>query len=286
GTWYNSIKLSDKMMATILTEFSSLKRISFINTGTSSSGAASLGAHIGGLEILDLPGNNIDHKGIKALLTGVSKSLQYLGLAKNNLDTAAAQCLADSENLFNLRGLYISSNTIKDRGFSALVHGRFRYLEVLSVGSNELTDKLLLHENECLFSKSLRELSISENSMGPNALEQILECFPNLKKIDISENPVGDRGIQIIADSPAAGNIKSLKLSRCNLGPEGMEFLFKSSSFKKLQSLELVGNPLIDDGTALFMAKSKLIRKLSSLYIFNCGYGAKGEKALRRWKKN
>jgi uncharacterized protein (TIGR02996 family) len=65
-----------------------------------------------------------------------------------------------------------------------------------------------------------------------------------LSSLELSDNPLGDDGVETLLRSPHLGNIRLLGLSRTGVGPRGAEALAATSALPQLRYVNFVGNPV------------------------------------------
>ncbi len=70
------------------------------------------------------------------------------------------------------------------------------------------------------------------------------EVFKNLMNLDLSNNPIESREVQLLASSEYLKNIQNLNLAGNSIGDTGVEFLILSENFKKLTELDISLNEL------------------------------------------
>jgi uncharacterized protein (TIGR02996 family) len=91
----------------------------------------------------------------------------------------------------------------------------------------------------------LRGLDMSDNDLGHDALAYLTTtrflCL--LQALDLSGNPIGPCGAQLLASAPAAEELTELHVARCGLGGYGLEALL-SRSRRYWRRLDVSGNGL------------------------------------------
>jgi hypothetical protein len=120
---------------------------------------------------------------------------------------------------------------------------------------NGLTDLVL--EGNRLTAASLAALAASEIGV--------------FNAILLGDNPIGDRGAEILAASPAFTTVTILYLGGAGLSSVGLEPIFAADSRPRfLRSLDLTGNDL-GDQSADIIAGSALTRQITHLYLDDTG---------------
>lgn len=176
------------------------------------------------LRTLDLEGNALGGSGLYELcvrgFAGGLRSLGHLNLSGTCLSDVSL-IAAYLRALPNLRVLNLSKNIIRDA-----------YIKSLALAFKHLG---------CPF---LEKLDISSNSLGANAIHFFCQsfrtstCTPLLSTLDVSGNPLGDKGVGELALCLQGGHLPRLVvlgLSRCNVGNSGvmdLERAFRQRAFR------------------------------------------------------
>ncbi len=160
-------------------------------------------------------------------------SLQSLELQQNRISTAGVKALAESPKLANLRRLNLSANTPGIGGLRALA------------GSPHLAR---------LFELEL--FHIQENGRGALTAEHGREFLatlnmPELRKLGMSDFPLGQAGATVLATHPKFANLSLLLLKKCQLGDPGAAALIAALHLQNLVELDLEANEIATGINAL-----------------------------------
>ena len=128
-------------------------------------------------------------------------------------------------------------------------------------------------------SKSLQYLNISNHNIGDANLRSIL-CFLEkyeLRTLDVSSNEITDKGLIYLNNYPQ--KLSKLNLSNNKIIKQGLILLknrFDSlgshyfNCFSHLQTLNLCGNEITDEGLYNLLSCKELFLMLENLYLENC----------------
>jgi len=147
---------------------------------------------------LSLSNNNLDDEGIFLLSkTNCLPQLTSLDLSSNEIGALGAKVLSLSKSLNSICSLNISYNRIEPLGVHSLANSDFgRQLKFL-----QLRDTCLGNEGMRGFSSfrldDLESLDLSDNAISDAGLETLAtsNSFPNIKKLVLNNNHIGDDGI-------------------------------------------------------------------------------------------
>jgi hypothetical protein len=87
-----------------------------------------------------------------------------------------------------------------------------------------------------------------------------------LRRLDLSENQLGDAGLQTLLAAPWATNLRHLRLSGNEIGSDGLRRLVMPEALPRLTELDLSRNP-IDAEAAAVLAASPLLSRLRRLEV-------------------
>nr|XP_049616949.1 NACHT, LRR and PYD domains-containing protein 12 isoform X34 [Syngnathus scovelli] len=276
------------------------------------------------LRELDLSNNDLGDDGLEALAAGLAKSqctLQVLKLMSCDLSKKSCEALASVlSSSRTLRELDLSHNDLGDDGLEALAAGLAKpqcTLQVLTLESCNLSEK----SGEALASvlsssRTLRKLDLSDNYLGDDGLEalaaglanpqctlqvlnlmtgdlrkkscealaSVLSSSRTLRELDLSDNDLGDDGLEALAAGLAKPQctLQVLKLNSCKLSKKSCEALASVlSSSRTLRELDLSWNDLGDDGLeALAAGLAKPQCTLQVLRLWDCNLSEKSGEAL------
>jgi len=119
-------------------------------------------------------------------------------------------------------------------------------LRILNLSKNQLSDEII----KTIFSKKcpqLEDLSLHDTKMTAQGVDILIKIseWPNLKKLDISENQIGHEGLQILA----SGNwplLENLNLRNTMITHNGVQSMISTCKWSKLQTLDISRNEISD----------------------------------------
>jgi hypothetical protein len=149
----------------------------------------------------------------------------------------ALRALAAAPFLPRLEGLHLHGSPLDERGAVALAE---------AAGP-------LLH------------LDLSEAGLGPTAARAWAPRLGAARRIDLTENPIGDDGLRALVESGALVSVEDLRLSRCDLGDAAIDALC-AADLPRLTGLRLNDNRITNAGLAT-LARSPLLTQLVHLSI-------------------
>jgi uncharacterized protein (TIGR02996 family) len=164
--------------------------------------------------------------------------LRRLDLSGNRIGAAGVRKLAESAFLGGLRELGLSANDPGSEGLASLVAAPWR--------------------------ENLDVLELAENGIGAPELRSFVTArFAHLVALDLSCNPLGQRGAEVLAKAGFAPRLGRLALSRCKLGSVGAAVLFMGR-LGSLADLDVSFNDLGPDGAAA-IAEDDSLAQLTAL---------------------
>jgi uncharacterized protein (TIGR02996 family) len=155
----------------------------------------------------------------------------------------------------------------------------WRGLEELDLLRNNLGDRDLA----AMLNKpsKLCRLELDDNKITVKGVEMLAE-HPALAKIatlDLSRNAIGDRGVAALVNSPRARNLQKLQLSTCGFGLAGVTAIAGSPHLANLRELWMHSNG-VDLKGARLLAASPHLANIDWLYVGG-GLTATARKALK-----
>jgi len=274
------------------------------------------------LKKLNLSNNQLEDKGLQILASAKWPLLEDLNLAGTQIQTQGIKFMVANSNWPNLKKLNVSSNPIQEQGIETIVSAKWPLLEDLNLFATAtpfqvfLEDRLRQEGIQLFFNQShwpnlkrldISQIAISATGLGVLAsadwpllenlclatttvtterLKLIIEKshWPNLKKFDISANPIGDEGAEILtsANWPL---LEELDLWKTRIGDKGIESMVTKSDWPNLSKLHLSVNPVSDKGLEI-LASAKWTN-LVYLDIRETRSTERGQKFLReaQWFK-
>lgn len=235
--------------------------------------------HLAHLTHLDLTDNFIQDAGAHHLAQSPHLThLTHLKLEGCGLSIEGARTLTTSEHLRALTSLHLSRNLLGDPAPRLLLTTSPTTLALDEIG---LTDAGL--SNLPIALPHRNHLALSGNDIGPDGLRALARAgyMSQLQAVDLSRNPLGDAGAEIIART-ASSTLRGLFLSDSGITPLGADLLASSQNLRHLTALDLAGNPLSDTGLAAIAHPACPWRALRALSLVGVGAGPEGVYALTR----
>jgi uncharacterized protein (TIGR02996 family) len=207
--------------------------------------------HLGGLKALRMPSNNLGNAGLAVLtraatLTGLEElDLSALGRHERyNYDpiirAAGMGLLMHWPGLASVRSLTLNGNDVSRDGLRALLQSPH--------------------------AAGLKELSLRDGRLDGQAIREFDDALPKLKleSLDLGQNVIKDMGAEYVAVVPCLGNLKSLRLDRCEISQTGARLFAKKMSFARgLRVLDVGHNHFGPAGLqALLEQKPKALHTL------------------------
>jgi uncharacterized protein (TIGR02996 family) len=268
-----------------------LRELHLTSSAVGSPGAMALARSpaLRGLRELALWYSHVGDEGAQAIAASFPK-LTYLGISSCDLTEQGAQSLAA---LGKLETLHISNNKVGDEAMAAIVRGCPR-LQVLWAGSCGLTEvppvsALPLHRlglgndriraigelpaglrelylERCpihdealapLAGLGLRQLSLDDTRITGDGVS-VIAGLEEMVYLRLCRTRIGNRGVKLIAASPAMGRLDELYLDGTNVTDEGAEALI--SSTLRLDGIFLHAAKLSPDMGARLRARFRNVR--------------------------
>jgi uncharacterized protein (TIGR02996 family) len=218
---------------------------------------------------LTLSGNYVGQEGLRALLRSPHTiGLKELVLRGSGLTGEAMQEFDDARPELQLDVLDLGENLLRDLGAMDLATAPcLRELKVLELDRCELPLSAARRLAKAKFLGSLRRLNVDSNSFGPEGLHALLEKKPNeLHTLQMVDNDLGDKGVSLLAKSPASNKLLEVNLAENGLGDRAAKALSTSEQLRNLLILRL-GYTLISRPAAEALAGSPLGKRLAVLEL-------------------
>lgn len=218
---------------------------------------------------LDLSQNEFGRVGLRTLLRSPNAaSLRTLSLRGARLDGQAMAEFADARPGLSLESLDLGANLLKDLGAEYVALAPcLRELKSLRLDRCEVTShgaRLFAKKAKSL--EGLRVLESGYNYFGVGGLTALLgRAAPHLHTLGLCDNGLGDAGAKLLADSPAADNLRELDLSRNGIR-DGVYSLGETTHLRDLLILRMKGNAIAPSAVPVF-ADSPLARRLGLLEV-------------------
>jgi uncharacterized protein (TIGR02996 family) len=90
----------------------------------------------------------------------------------------------------------------------------------------------------------LGALEVSQGALGPASMRALADASvaKSLRFLSVHRNPLEDAGLAAVARWPAAGRLRTLRLTECAFGGEGLRELLASPLFSQLEELSVASN--------------------------------------------
>ncbi|NXU79988.1 RINI inhibitor, partial [Oreotrochilus melanogaster] len=320
-------EMNPSRWAELLSTMKSCKAIRLDDCNLSSSNCKDLSSIINtnpSLTELKLNNNELGDAGIEYLCKGLlmpTCSLQKLWLQNCNLTSASCETLSSILSAQpSLTELHVSDNKLGTAGVQVLCQGMMNpscKLQKLQLEYCELTADIVESLNASLQSKpSLKELSLSNNTLGDRAVKQlcqglveascslellhlencgitsdscqdisaVLSTKSSLRDLSVGDNKIGDSGLALLCQGLLHPNckIQKLWLWDCDLTSASCKDLSRVISTKEtLAEISLIDNNLRDSGMEMLCQALKDPKsKLQELWVRECGLTTACCKAL------
>lgn len=156
-----------------------------------------------------------------------ASGLKRLGLRDNALTDTALQWLADSEGGASLEGLAFGGNRPTARGIRALANARL---------------------------PALSHLGLWNCQLGVASVSRLVEgSLGSVTELSLASNPIGDDGVQVLAESAFSERLERLRLASCGIGDAGAKHLANSPSLRDVGLLDVRGNGFGERGQKLLL---------------------------------
>lgn len=196
------------------------------------SGAEALASALARMRISTLRARNCGFtgEGVVALLRAGAGRLQHVDLGRNPLRAKGVEALARARELSSVERLDLSETECGAGGGRALTESpNLSCLRYLELNSNQLGDE------------------------GARALADGARAFPRLESLSLADNRLGVRAAAALAASPIAAHLSMLDLSYNPLGDAGIEAVAQYPGWHSLRELRLVDTDLSMSGAAIVM---------------------------------
>lgn len=220
-----------------------------------------------GLTRLELAGNHLSSAATLDMLKALADGpLARLGLANCWIGAPVIEALAAGEGPAGLVDLDIGHNGLREGrrwglgGTHAAIlanspsMARLQSLSLAGMPWNAgmaaaMATKPFFH---------LHKLDLSNCRIGPAALPALLDSpwLADVRSLVLDDNPLGERGVALIAAHPGLAGVHELSLARCSIGDEGLRSLARSETLADLRRVDLRGQQF--DGELLAESADRL----------------------------
>jgi hypothetical protein len=198
------------------------------------------------VRVLKLSENEVGRAGLRALVSSPhGRSLKELALRSSRLvDEEALLELLDTLSGPRLDTLDLGENTLTRDSITCLASAPcLRELKSLWLDRCDIPHTASAVLAEAVFLSGLRLLDVSHNHFGANGLAELLKRQPPLlHTLRIRDNDLFDKGVTLLAESPASNTLLELDLSQNGLGNglgNAVEALGASEHLRELLILHL-----------------------------------------------
>lgn len=222
-----------------------------------------------GIHVLNLSGHAIGADGLYALLDSqyvtALKSLTLRNCEFTGLDLEA---FIDAQESLRLDVLDLGDNLLPGDGIENLSDSScVSELAVLALDRCELQRASLRALAEAPFLSSLRKLNLSFNHVEPDELRLLLERSPeHLHSLHLFDNNLGNKGVELLAESPASNVFQQLDLGMNRLSGASAHALQQTKYLQNLLVLRLNYN-LIGQTDSEELRNSPFGKRLAGLFF-------------------
>ena len=154
-------------------------------------------------------------------------------------------------------------------------------------GNNRINDFLARASLDSLVGLTLRN-----NQLWAEMLEVLAEnpIIAQLTSLDLSGNPIQDRGAELLANHRSFANLKHLRLNSNDQRSEyciheaGLNALIHSQTLRQLESLDLGGQYVDDEGLIALLDSN--LQQLQTLHLAYVRIGLTGGRAFEELERN
>src|SRR5262245_24512547 len=152
-----------------------------------------------GLRGLQLARSRVSDEALALLADDPPPALEHLGLGRGAVTRRGVERLLRSGVLDRLATLDLSHARLGDAA-----------VELLAGGAR---------------SGRLRHLLLAGNGISERGCRAVTRAAASLAQLDLSRNPLGPEGAEVLAGAASLGRLRRLDVSQCRLTPEGARSL-------------------------------------------------------------
>lgn len=231
-----------------------LEELDLRSNGFSAAGARALAGSTlaNGLVRLELSGNNLTSAATRELLASLANGpLARLGMANCWIGAPVIEALAAGEGPGAIEDLDLGHNGKREGRKWGLGGDQLRVLaragpmarlKALSLANMPWDGEMArLLAQEPTF--RLQKIDLSGCRINPGSLPALLESpwLADVRSLVLDDNPLGDRGMAILAGHKAMARVRELSLARCSIGDEGLRLLGRSEALADIRQVDLRG---------------------------------------------
>ena len=209
----------------------------------------------------------LQDEGLEALLQLPLGSVTTLDLSGNGISPRGLRALLTCDELSGLRSLTLSENPIGRSADQRFSEQDLPTLEALALENNQ-------YQSESLWSaaapwlRQLEHLELSYTGLDGPELQKLLQALRGgvLQSLCLSRNLLGSEGLSALGANASPGPLHTLLLQGCGLTDDSLSALIECPYLGQLRVLDLSGNELSDEGVIRLLESSSLAH-LSALYL-------------------
>ena len=208
------------------------------------------------LRNLHLEANLLSDSALEGMAQWEMPQLEQLDLSHNRFRLRGIRALAQASWLSRVKDLNLSTTSsagMNDECAAALLATpRFDRLEFLTIDNGGMHRPPFAQFTRERF-PALKYLSIQNNSIGPNAIAELIRCdvLEHLTNLQLDGNRIGDEGVKQLVSSPAVARLDTLDISNNRLTANAARALVDSPYLEKLEMLWLDENDMDAAGRKL-----------------------------------
>lgn len=143
-------------------------------------------------------------------------------------------------NIKGLKEINLADNSITDEGLLKMSKANVmsKLEEIILYGNSDISSEGLVYLGESPFLKNLKKLDLHDTSICDKGLSYLLksENCTNLQYLDISMNSkkITDETFKAIANSNYLKSLKQLKAQDCSITDDGIAYITRAQNCNKL----------------------------------------------------
>jgi len=195
------------------------------------------------------------------------QTLRRLELSRNPLGASAIRTLASVARPAQLHTLALADADLDDQAGAALA--KVAWLGELT--SLDLSGNIL--GRGCaglrgIAGEHLRVLRLAAVGLERAEAAALARFWPRLVELDISNNAIGDAGLERFVTMKEAPALQTFTLHDCKVTDDGLELLAARARCPRLRTLDLAGNEL---GAGLLpLLRSRFLSRIETLVLARC----------------
>merc|ERR1719235_503597 len=209
------------------------------------------------LREINLSGNVLDPKGSPHVGSAIEHSkvlkmhLEDMCFNESSIDDFLDHSAAESQDL---QVMILNNNPVGDEGLNIIANCLSIGLTKLSLSNCNLTgDSQATLLNLVSLSPNLEILDLSFNNLGPHACTDMVDWMTlndhescNLRSMELSNCNLGDEGLYQLV--PVLGSMTYLGIRSNGITSAGLEAVMHTNKMIQLQTLDLAGNQIGEQG--------------------------------------